>query len=256
MGKDSAILWTDHTFNPWWGCVKVSPGCDNCYAETWARRKGHDVWGKDAPRRFFGDKHWNDPLRWNRSAQKRGVRERVFCASMGDVFEHNHDLIQPRVRLFELIHQTPNLIWLLLTKRPHDIEVALFHGAGRGAIPDNVFLMTTVETNKYTWRMESLEKLGQPYGISVEPMLGPLNIPDRRQGTPMRFRPAWVICGGESGPGFRAPDPAWVRHLRDQCVERSIPFFFKQWGGLRPSSNGRVLDGREWLQTPWDNGRL
>src|SRR5262249_54064076 len=123
MGDKTAIEWTDHTFNPWWGCVEVSPACDFCYARTWAQRRGHPVWGTDAPRRFFGEAHWGEPLRWNRRAAATGRRARVFCASMADVLEERHDpvgalLEQARARLWATIEATPNLDWLLLTKRP------------------------------------------------------------------------------------------------------------------------------------------
>src|SRR5437762_1796608 len=103
MGKDSGIEWTHHTFNPWWGCVKVSDACTYCYAETWARRVGQSLWGLDAPRRFFGDNHWREPVRWNAEAQRSGDRRRVFCSSMADVFENRSDLDEHRVRLWKLI---------------------------------------------------------------------------------------------------------------------------------------------------------
>jgi len=91
MAKDSKIEWTHHTFNPWWGCAKVSPACTHCYAEAWAKRVGSAVWGKEAPRRFFGETHWKEPLRWQREALAEGTRKRVFCASMADVFERRGD---------------------------------------------------------------------------------------------------------------------------------------------------------------------
>lgn len=118
MGQQTGISWTDHTFNPWWGCVKVSPACDHCYAERDAKRYGHPVWGKDAPRRFFSDKHWLQPVQWNRSAANDGVRRRVFCASMADVFEEygGEDVLgAQRARLWALIGATPHLDWQLLT---------------------------------------------------------------------------------------------------------------------------------------------
>lgn len=123
MGEDSKIEWTDHTFNPWWGCQRVSPGCENCYAEELDARyfAGKENWGPRAPRRFFADKHWNQPLRWNRQAEEAGVRARVFCASMADWAEDRPDLAEPRARLFRLIRATPNLDWLLLTKREDNI---------------------------------------------------------------------------------------------------------------------------------------
>ena len=119
MARDSAIEWTGHTFNPWWGCTKVSPACDHCYAEAWAKRTGFDVWGADAPRRRLGDDYWNQPLRWDQDAAQSGRRARVFCASMADVFEWDRALDNLRERLWTLIESTPNLDWLLLTKRPH-----------------------------------------------------------------------------------------------------------------------------------------
>ena len=123
MGKTTGISWTDHTFNPWWGCVKVSPGCQRCYAETWDKAKGGGIshWGPTAPRRFFGDKHWAEPLAWNRAAERDGVRRRVLCGSMCDVFEHRPDLGDHRFCLYSLIEQTPMLDWLLLTKRPENV---------------------------------------------------------------------------------------------------------------------------------------
>jgi len=121
VGTSTAIGWTDHTFNPWWGCERVSPGCQHCYAETFAKRTGNAVWGKAAPRRFFGPKHWAEPVKWNAAAAARGVPELVFCASMADVFEPRDDLNAERARLFELIEQTPFLIWQLLTKRPEAV---------------------------------------------------------------------------------------------------------------------------------------
>src|SRR4051812_42185869 len=121
MAKNSHIEWTHHTFNPWWGCTKVSPACNNCYAELWAKRMGHKIWGGTAPRRFFTDAHWKGPLVWNEEAQAKGERERVFCASMADVFERRAELNPYRERLWALIAETPWLDWLLLTKRPQNI---------------------------------------------------------------------------------------------------------------------------------------
>ena len=119
MARDSAIEWTGHTFNPWWGCTKVSPACDHCYAETWARRTGFDIWGANTPRRHLSDDYWSQPLRWDRAAAQSGRRARVFCASMADVFEWNRTLDGLRKRLWKLVDSTPHLDWLLLTKRPH-----------------------------------------------------------------------------------------------------------------------------------------
>src|SRR5687767_5237522 len=122
MGGSTAIAWTDHTFNPWWGCERVSPGCQNCYAETFAKRTGNLVWGKNADRRRFADKHWNEPLKWNRLAATEGRQAFVFCASMADVFEYRSDHHDDRLRLWALIEATPNLTWQLLTKRPENVR--------------------------------------------------------------------------------------------------------------------------------------
>src|SRR4051812_17878872 len=103
MAKNSTIEWTHHTFNPWWGCTKVSPGCKHCYAETWARRVGQDLWGARAHRRELSDAYWREPLAWNAQAFRLGERHRVFCASMADVFEDRRDLDAKRERLWQLI---------------------------------------------------------------------------------------------------------------------------------------------------------
>jgi protein gp37 len=153
MGEQTAIAWTDHTFNPWWGCTRVSPGCEHCYAETFAKRVGQDVWGKNADRRFFGDKHWAEPIKWNAKAAQSGRRERVFCASMADVFEDRPELAEHRARLFDLImFETPWLDWQLLTKRPQNVldmvpprwlDAHAYYGTN--GWPANCWIGTTVE---------------------------------------------------------------------------------------------------------------
>lgn len=281
MGADSKIEWTHHTFNPWWGCVKVSPGCAHCYADTFAKRVGQRVWGPDAPRRFFGDKHWREPLKWNRDAATAGVRRRVFCASMADVFEDRSDLVEPRERLFRLIEQTPHLDWLLLTKRPENIRPMLsFQQAGP---IDNIWLGTTVEDQERAdERIPHL--LAAPAAVhflSVEPLLGPVNLlrrfrvsedttvepltgvyevthepcPNLTHGGGMQVVPGgpridWVIVGGESGPGARPMHPSWAVSVVEQCREAGTPCFFKQAGsvlarqmGFRDAKGG---DMNEW----------
>ena len=146
MAKNSAIEWTHHTFNPWWGCTKVSPGCKHCYAETWSKRLGQDLWGARAARRELSDGYWRQPLAWNVSALKAGRRTRVFCASMADVFEDRRDLDSKRERLWALIEQTPKLDWLLLTKRPQNVARLAPYGE---TWPDNVWLGATAENQKW-----------------------------------------------------------------------------------------------------------
>lgn len=258
MGRDSNIEWTHHTFNPWWGCVNVSPACDHCYAESFAKRFGTQ-WGKDTARRFFGDKHWNEPVRWNRLAAAAGNRQRVFCASMADVFEDRRDLDEHRSRLWRLIATTPYLDWLLLTKRPWNILRLLPDEWGL-TVPTNVWLGTTAENQKWAdQRIPALMELQATVRfLSMEPLLGPIDlraVPGlNRMGAPL---PDWIIVGGESGRGARPMEPLWARRLRDQSVAAGVPFFFKQWGEhddglvkLGKKATGRVLDGRLWNQVP------
>jgi protein gp37 len=151
------IEWADYTFNPWWGCSRVSAACDYCYAEAWAKRFGV-LWGDDQERRPASDNYWREPLKWNRKAENAGVRRRVFCASMADVFEDKPGLDVPRTRLYRLILETPWLDWLLLTKRPENIRrmvpvawLDLPHptGTAPGSWPANVWVGTTAENQRY-----------------------------------------------------------------------------------------------------------
>ena len=245
MSAHTAISWCDATFNPWWGCVKVSPACTHCYAETFSKRVGLKVWGPDSERRFFGPKHWQEPLKWNAAAKKAGVRKRVFCASMADVFEDRADLKAARAQLFTLIDDTPQLDWLLLTKRPENIAKLMPPWWGNKTWP-NVWLGTTVENQSYA--DERIQLLLQTPAavrfVSYEPALGPIDIQS------WAFELDWLIAGGESGAGCRAANPDWFRSVRDQCALHGIAFHFKQHGGLRPKSNGRTLDGRTWDEFP------
>ena len=277
MAKDSRIEWTHHTFNPWWGCVKVSPACKHCYAESWARRFGMDLWGKSGPRRPVGDDYWRQPIKWNKEAERSGEHRRVFCASMADVFEGRADLAQWREKLWPLIEQTPNLDWLLLTKRPQNVQRMV---PWNNEWPANVWLGTTAENQKYAdSRIPKLLAVrARVHFISAEPLLGPLSIA-KWSGID------WVIAGGESGRGARPTDPEWVRALRDECKEASTAFHFKQWGHWSPSvptgasarqqiqfhtptqktsvlyavgktAAGRILDGRTWDEFPHKPGIL
>jgi protein gp37 len=233
MGQNSSIEWTDHTFNPWWGCTKVSPGCQNCYAELWAKRTGHQVWGKDKQRRFFNDRHWDQPVIWNEEAAKTKTRRRVFCASMADLFERNRSLNIWRERLWSLIEATPLLDWLLLTKRPENVEQMM---PWKREWPENVWLGTTVENAEYAaMRLPLLLKYPAAIRfLSCEPLLGPI---DLRPWACARnvYRIDWVIAGGESGPGARPMHPDWASSLLHQCQELNVPFQFKQWGHWVPA---------------------
>lgn len=241
MGGATGISWADATFNPWIGCTRVSPACDHCYAaRDNERRKWVPGWGTGVPRRRT--KTWGDPVKWNRQAGIMGYRTRVFCASLADVFDNEVDPSW-RADLFELIRKTPNLRWMLLTKRI---------GNAAGMLPDDwmdgeyghVGLMATLES-QVVWDRDYCKLAATPAawrGVSAEPLLGPIDIGEAR--------PDWLITGGESGVGHRFIDPAWVRSLRDQCTRNGVAFHHKQWGGIRPKENGCVIDGREWKDFP------
>jgi protein gp37 len=187
--KNSKIEWTDHTFNPWWGCTKVSDACTRCYAEAFAKRTGHDVWGPEKPRRFFGPDHWAQPIKWDEAAAKAGERQRVFCASMADVFEDytgpdRELLAAERVRLFALIKSTPNLDWLLLTKRPENWaeiirnarNVLTQGGCAETALWLNDWLPTPATSGVYSGRQATSDHPAMPgeapsnvwFGTTVE----------------------------------------------------------------------------------------
>lgn len=275
MAQNSKIEWTHHTFNPWWGCIKVSPACKHCYAESWAKRVGMDLWGGKSPRRFFSDAHWREPLKWNREAEAAKERRRVFCASMADVFESRKELDSWRARLWPLIEQTPWLDWLLLTKRPENIRKLAPWGQNW---PHNIWLGTTAENQLWAAKRipALLENPAKVLFISAEPLLGFLDLsPWLRK--PGEIRPGldWVIAGGESGAKARPMNPRWAEALRDQCGQYDVAFHFKQWGHWGPDAEtdsrhvktvelhegygtpitlfrrgkhatGRVLDGRTW----------
>lgn len=257
MGKHTGVEWCDHTFNIIFGCSKVSGGCKFCYADGIATRFGFDVWGPPATtaRKTMSAAYWQQPLRWNRAAVKAGKIASVFCCSMGDVFEEHPTVRQEQQKLWALIDSTPNLFWLLLTKRPQNI---------RAHIPQswlerprrNVGFGTSCESQE-TAQQRIPHLVDVPAYLrflSCEPLLGPLDLAawlapvangdcggcvDRHsEGThwlgsiqhPAGAPIHWVIGGGESGPKARPCHPDWARSLRDQCVHYSTPFFWKQWG--------------------------
>jgi protein gp37 len=176
MAKESKIEWTHATFNPWRGCVKVSPGCANCYAEGWAKRTGKKIWGADAAREMASESYWKQPERWNADAAKMGQPFRVFCSSLADVCEDRPDLLEPRARLMRLIEATPNLTWLLLSKRPHNFN-RLFGVRWGYTWPQNVWAMTTAEDQERADERipHLLNVWATVRGISCEPALGPVD---------------------------------------------------------------------------------
>jgi protein gp37 len=265
MAENSKIEWCDHTFNPWRGCTKVSPACDNCYAEAQCGRFGIADWGPHADRQLAADSTWKQPHTWNRKAIKAGVRAKVFCASLADVFD-NHKSIKPywREALWQTIRDTPQLDWLLLTKRPQNIDEMLpaDWGWDDGGWP-NVWLGTTVENQTEAHRRipHLLDVPARVRFLSCEPLLGPVDLTWVRKGEANSIdaltgryvvdgygqlqigKIDWVIAGGESGPGARPSHPNWFRQLRDHCAKAGVPFHFKQWGEWLPFtiySNGNL----------------
>lgn len=279
MSENSKIEWTDHTFNPWEGCQKVGPGCDHCYAETRNARFGGGVainWGPGAQRRRTSPANWRKPLQWNANAEafqtEHGRRQRVFCASLADVFDNEVDIIW-LADLLQLIWLTPNLDWLLLTKRIGNALPRIQEAAKRkeaygmaaawlhGTPPENVWLGATVVNQEEADR-DIPKLLAVPARVrflSMEPLLGPVNlhlklttVEERLRvqrelaRTPNQFQRLntrgellhWIIAGGESGPGARPSHPDWYRSLRDQCAAAGVPFLFKQWGEWVPVDLG------------------
>jgi protein gp37 len=262
--ENTNIEWTDHTFNPWMGCTKVSPGCDHCYAE---RDMDHRLkvvnWGPQGERVRTKPANWRKPLAWNAAHaaffERHGRRQRVFCASLADVFDNAVDPAWRR-DLFDLIELTPNLDWLLLTKRVGNVARMVADArthdwlAGR----PNVWLGASIVNQEEADR-DIPKLLALPAAVrflSMEPLLGPVDLRlslttvDQRQRAAEFVRKFnqpiymasrgemlhWVIVGGESGPQARPMHPDWARSLRDQCAVAGVPYLFKQWGEWRPAA--------------------
>jgi len=232
MAENSKIEWTDHTFNPWIGCTKVSPACDHCYAEAMMdTRYGRVTWGAGEDRSRTSAANWQQPRRWNRQAQAAGERPFVFCASLADVFDNEVDPLWRR-DLFKLIEETPSLVWLLLTKRIGNVLKMTDPMAGNPILPRNAAVGATMENLEVydrdrmkLWdaaqRLEPLFTFG-----SFEPMLGPIILD--------KYAPDWIICGGESGHEAREMNPRWARDLRDASSRLGRSFFMKQMTGKKP----------------------
>lgn len=286
MSDKTGIEWADSTFNPWMGCTKVSPACDHCYAERDTARFGRVQWGAGQPRVRTSAANWKKPMRWNRetfcecpscgwrgerSAAPRGcdcpscmqagvlvsARRRVFCASLADVFDNDVDPVW-RADLFALIEQTPNIDWMLLTKRIGNVPKMLRQILRLNGLPQNVWLGATI-CNQEEADRDIPKLLAVPAAVrflSVEPMLGRIDLCEtfgmwwnqtmqcfesngasgfNRNPTNLAERAIdWVIVGGESGPNARPMHPEWARRLRDQCAAAGVPFLFKQWGEWAP----------------------
>jgi protein gp37 len=249
MGIVTKIAWCDHTFNPWWGCMQVSPLCDNCYAMMLDLRwfKGAH-WGPAAPRRYFGDTHWREPLKWDHLARAEGRRHRVSCASMADVFDNEADP-EVRGRLWRLIRQTPNLDWILLTKRIGNAPDMLPADWGEGY--PNVWLLVSVD--QAALQRDAPKLLAIPavvHGLSIEPQLAPVYLGDFAR------QLQWVINGGESGAGARPFHLEWARSLIAECSSTGTAIYMQKLG-YNPFEGGRPLRlsdyaGGDWNEWPSD----
>lgn len=256
---ETTIQWTDYTFNPWVGCQRVSPGCEHCYAESYDKRVGGAVnpatgekelrWGPTAPR--IRTKTWKEPLKWNRKAAEDGVRRRVFCASLADVFEDRPELVPWRADLFGLIMDTPHLDWLILTKRPENIlrlHPERWLGEHWMTRWPNVWFGTTVEDQRrVNERLPHLLRVpAMVRFLSCEPLLQGINIgaqPDWPQ-----VSVDWVIIGGESGGGARPFHVEWGRSLIKQTRRFSGAPFVKQLGAIA-TVNFYDDECREWYES-------
>jgi protein gp37 len=269
MTENTKIEWADHTFNPWIGCTRVGPGCGlpvgpeepagaGCYAEALASRwnMGAD-WGAGCARKRTSEANWKQPMKWQRAADRffkqHHRRQRVFCASLADVMDKEVDPVW-RWDLGRLILATPDLDWLLLTKRIGNAAAMLAAMFPEG-VPPNVWLGATVttqaEANRDVWKL--LTTPAAKRFLSIEPQLGPVDLEHVDLGSSVLLNALtgtgvdelgerggyppldWVLVGGESGGAASRPLlPEWVRSLRDQCAAAGVPYLFKQWGEWLP----------------------
>lgn len=279
MGEATKIEWADHTWSPWRGCTKVSGGCKFCYAETLSKRNTAVLgeWGPNGKR--VVNKDWNKPITWDRAAKKSGEQKRIF-PSLCDPFEERDDLIEIRDRFWDVVSETPHLDWLILTKRPENLNrmvpwTAAHAGQYRDRFWENVWLGTSVENQATTDERipRLLEIPAAVRWLSVEPLLGPIDLSNHlRPHCPGCCGPLsdhlvctecewcsddgccinWVVVGGESGPHARPCDLQWIRSIVKQCKDAGVPVFVKQLGSkpfdssLRISIDGENSHARAW----------
>lgn len=259
MAEKTGIAWCDHTFNPWIGCTKVSPGCDSCYAEALDKRhrwKGATHWGAGVPRMRTSPSNWEQPLKWDRKAKTVGARRLVFCASLADVFD-NEVPLRWRQDLLDLIAATPNLTWLLLTKRI-GVAARMLYAAGCHSsfyltsddhykAPPNLWLGASVVNQEEADR-DIPKLLATPAAkrfVSYEPALGPIDFSTHLGMAPnhedLRGLLNWIIVGGESSQGgvkARPFDRGWARMTIAQCAAAGVPCLVKQLGSTVQAENG------------------
>lgn len=239
MAQKSEIEWTDATWNPITGCIKVGPGCDNCYAERFAERwrgvAGHPY------EQGFDLKLWPDrlvqPFLWKKPRM-------IFVNSMSDLFQKDIDRTFID-HVFDTMERADWHVYQVLTKRSSLMRNYVRRRYAGGPVPRHIWMGVSVEDAAHTGRIDHLKGVNsEARFISFEPLLSQIEEVDLRG-------IAWAIVGGESGPGARPMLAAWARRLRDICDRDDVAFFFKQWGGARPKSGGRLLDGEEWNGFPW-----
>lgn len=257
MAQASTIEWTDSTWNPVVGCRKVSTGCANCYAERMANRlaamaKADRAAGRNAGKKaaylkvINGRGRWNGDVCLDDAAVEAPLSWKtprvIFVNSMSDLFHEDVPLTFIK-SVFRVMNDCPQHTFQVLTKRPERTRDVSRHLAWT----PNIWMGTSVENAVVTNRVHELKRTGAAIKfLSVEPLLGPIP----------RLPVAgidWVIVGGESGPGARPLEVSWVQNIRDRCVDRGVPFFFKQWGGVQKKKAGRILDGRTWDEMPGGN---
>lgn len=234
--RNTAIEWTDATWNPSTGCTKISPGCDHCYSERLSLRLSK-MGLRKYRNGFKFTLHPGElqvPLRWRKP-------QKIFVNSMSDLF-HEEMPFELLKSIFDVMIDANWHIYQILTKRPQRMS-RFISDYGR-SIPENVWIGVSVENSDWKHRIDVLRRISTRIRfVSFEPLLGSIGKIDL-EGI------SWVIVGGESGPNHRLMSAEWVREIREQCVAFNVPFFFKQWGGLRPKSGGRILDGRTWDEYP------
>lgn len=248
MAENTKIQWAHHSFNPWRGCAKVSPACDNCYAEAMAKRNPGvlGTWGENGTRPMASESYWRQPHKWNAEAEAAGENHRVFCASLADVFEARADLREARWRLGQLILKTPHLDWLLLTKRPENWRQCfgeMWHDGDKGEAPPNVWMGATAE-NQTTLRKRLpilAEIPAKRRFLSMEPLLERPDFAATAELSDALFRLDWIIVGGESGPRSRPFPLAFVRSLKKDLFATGVKLFVKQLGAM-PVIGSRPLE--------------
>lgn len=234
MAQNSKIEWTHHTANLWHGCTKVHEGCDNCYAETLSKRWGNDVWGNDKPRKEIKSV-WNELIKYQKLAKEANEIHRVFVGSMMDIFEKPMPLIDSkgfqlsyntedvRQQFWKVVEQSPNLMFLLLTKRPSNINKYIPE-SWKQTPPVNVMFGTSpVNQETFDNLVKQLLQVKGKRFLSVEPQLDNILLSSEYKNDI-----DWIIQGGESGHHKRPFNLEWAYGLKEQCKLLSIPYFFKQ----------------------------